>query len=95
MPSASRDRSGSEQLELPQQVRHRGGLAARNDQCVDRVEFAAATDGDRIGAGFTQRRQVLAGVALQRQHADADGASLARTTFGHSVHSRAGLKSRL
>ena len=74
-----------EQFEFPQQMRHRGGLAARNHQRVDGVEFTAASDGDRVGAGFAQRRKVFAGVALQREHSDARVRSL----------SASGVKSRL
>ena len=70
MPSASRDRKRLEQVEFAQQVAHRGGLATRDDQCVDGVEFTAPAHRDRVGAGLAQRGQVLAGVALQRQHAD-------------------------
>ncbi len=64
-------------------MRHRGGLAAGYDERVDGVEFAAATDGDRVGACFAQRGQMLAGVALQREHADA------------GAHCGADVKSRL
>ena len=66
-----------------------------NHQRVDGVEFLAASDGDRVGARFAQRRKVFAGVALQRQHTDAGyRATLVRATVG-SCHSRAGVKSRL
>ena len=73
-----------EQFELAQQVAHRGGLAAGDHQRVDGVEFAAPAHGDRLGARFAQRGQVLAGVALQRQHTDA-----------RRAHSVGGVKSRL
>ena len=84
MPSASPRPQRFEQFEFTKQMGHRGGLAARYDECVDGVEFAAATDGERLGAGFAQGGQMLAGVALQRQHADAGGA-----------HCGADVKSRL
>ncbi len=56
------------QIEPAQQVADGGGFATRNHQPIHRVEFAAAAHGHRLGAGFAQRRQVLAGIALQRQH---------------------------
>ena len=60
-----------QQVELAQQMAHRGGLPTGNHQPVDGVEFAAAPHADRVGSRITQRRQVLPDVALQRQYADA------------------------
>ena len=56
-----------EQFELAQQMAHRGGLPAGDDQRVDGVEFPRPPHGRRLGARLAQRRQVFAGVALQRQ----------------------------
>ena len=69
-----------EQFELAQQVAHRGGLAAGYHQRVDGLELVDSANGCRVGARLTQRRQMFAGVALQREHADA-----------RRVHSRAGV----
>ena len=66
-----------EQIEFTQQMAHRGGLPAGNHQRVDGVQLGAAPHGHRVGAGLAQRGQVFAGVALQRQHADAAARSLA------------------
>ena len=60
-----------EQFELAQQVAHRGGLPAGYHQRVDGFELVDTAHGSRVGARFTQRRQMFAGVALQREHADA------------------------
>ena len=59
-----------QQVEVEQQVAHGGGFPAGNHQRVDRLELAAPAHRHRLCPGFTQRRQVLAGVALQRQDPD-------------------------
>ena len=59
-----------EQVEVEQQVTHRGGFPAGYHQPVDRIEFGAAAHRHRVGAGFAQCGKVLAGVALQSKHAD-------------------------
>ena len=55
-----------QQVEFAQQMTHRGGLATGNHQPVDGIEFVAPPHADRVGSRITQRRQMLADVALQR-----------------------------
>ena len=57
-------------------------LAYRRD-LHDFVEFLAAPHCDRLRSAVAQRGQVLAGVALQRQHPDAHGAH--RCSLGKRV----------
>ena len=66
-----------QQVEFAQQMAHRGGFATGNDQPVDGIQLAAPAHRHRLGSRFAQRRQVFAGVALQRQHADPRRRSLA------------------
>jgi hypothetical protein len=58
-------------------VTHGGGLPTRDHQGVDRVELTAPPHGGGLGARLAQRGQVLAGVALQGQHTDANAHGLA------------------
>jgi len=59
------DEAMAQVVKLAQQMGNRGGLAARDDQRVDSVEFLTASDTHRIGPRVAQRREVFAGVALQ------------------------------
>ena len=67
--------------DVEQPVEHRG-LTPRNDQRVNGIELGAAPHGQRFGSGGAQRGEMLAGVALQREHTDA------------CAHGRPGVKSR-
>ena len=55
----------------PTRVEDGGRLPARNDEPVQPVELRRQLTLDRVRAERTQHRQVLAGIALQRQDADA------------------------
>ena len=59
-----------EQLELAKQMRHRGGLPAGDHQGVECLKLGKPPHGVRLGAGFAQRGQMFAGVALKCEHTD-------------------------
>ena len=61
-----------EQLELPQQMAHRGRLTTRNHQSVNGFQFQEPTDRHSLGAGLTQCGQMLAGVTLKGEHPHTD-----------------------
>src|SRR6185312_3704593 len=63
-----------QQAEVSQQVAHGRRLPTGDDQPVDRLELTEAAHGHRLGPGFAQGGQVLAGIALQRENPDPGGA---------------------
>ena len=61
---------GIEEPALLEQLRHRGRLAARQDQAVDGRQRVGRSDLDRVGAQISECLAVLRDVALQRKDAD-------------------------
>ena len=59
-----------EQAEVDGELAHRGRLAAGDDQGVDGVQLLGPADRTGERAALGERAQVLADVALQREHAD-------------------------
>src|SRR4051794_16389388 len=61
-----------EQAEPVGELGDRGRLATGQHQAVDGLELLGTADRARLGAPRPQRREVLADVALQREHPDCD-----------------------
>ncbi len=59
-----------EEIEDGQQPAHRRRLAARNHQAVHGFEFGESANAERTGAAGFERREMLADVALECEHAD-------------------------
>lgn len=69
---------GSDQLEGAGQFVDGRGFSSGNDQPVQAVKLLRPADADGFGAGGLCGAEVLAEVALQRQHADAQARTNAR-----------------
>jgi len=59
-----------EEIEDPQQLPHRGRLAAGQHQTVDGVEFLGTAHRHRARTGGSERLEMLSHVTLQREHSD-------------------------
>src|SRR5918997_3146769 len=59
-----------EEVERDEQPADRGGLPARDDQCVDLRQLRRPADEATVQPALGQRSLVLADIALQAQHAD-------------------------